>query len=70
MDKKLIIANWKMHYGPVKAGSWIRAFRRERLPKELDIAVAPPFVSLAAVRSSLGRASIPAIAAQDAVWEE
>ncbi len=70
MEKKLIIANWKMHYGPIKAGSWVRAFRRERLPKELDIAVAPPFVSLAAVRASLGRASIPALAAQDVFWEK
>jgi len=68
--KKLIVANWKMHYGPVKAGGWIRAFRRERLPKELDVAVAVPFVSLAAVRASLGRASIPALAAQDAFWAE
>lgn len=68
--KKLVIANWKMHYGPIKAGGWIRAFRRERLPKDLDVAVAVPFVSLAAVRSSLGRASIPALAAQDAFWQE
>ncbi len=68
--KRLVIANWKMHYGPIKAGAWIRAFRRERLPKDLDVAVAAPFVSLAAVRASLGRASIPALAAQDAFWQE
>jgi len=68
--KKLLIANWKMHYGPIKAGGWIRAFRRERLPKDLDISVAVPFVSLAAARSSLGRASIPALAAQDCFWNE
>lgn len=68
--KKLIIANWKMHYGPIKAGGWIRAFRRERLPKEMDIAVAVPHVSLAAARASLGRASIPALAAQDCFWGE
>lgn len=67
--KKLIIANWKLHYGPVKAGAWIRAFRRERLPKDLDVAVCAPFVSLAAARSSLGRATIPALGAQDAFWE-
>jgi triosephosphate isomerase len=67
--KKLIIANWKMHYGPVKAGAWIRAFRRERLPKDLDVAVAVPDVSLAAARSSLGRATIPALGAQNAFWE-
>jgi triosephosphate isomerase len=66
--RMLLIANWKMHYGPMKAGGWIRAFRRERLPKELDIAVAVPHVSLAAARASLGRASIPALAAQDAFW--
>ncbi len=59
-----------MHYGPVKAGAWIRAFRRERLPKDIDVAVAVPFVSLAAVRASLGRASIPALAAQNSFWQE
>ena len=67
--KKLVIANWKLHYGPVKAGAWIRAFRRERLPKDLDVAVTVPFVSLAAARSSLGRATIPALGAQDSFWE-
>lgn len=67
--KKLVIANWKLHYGPVKAGAWIRAFRRERLPKDVDVVVAVPFVSLAAARSSLGRATIPALAAQDVFWE-
>lgn len=67
--RKLIIANWKMHYGPVKAGGWVRAFRRERLPKDLDVSIAVPYVSLAAARASLGRATIPALAAQDAFWE-
>ncbi|MFZ6014738.1 MAG: triose-phosphate isomerase [Patescibacteria group bacterium] len=65
----LLIANWKMHYGPIKAGGWIRAFRRERLPKDVDIAVAVPHISLAAARASLGRASIPALAAQNSFWE-
>lgn len=68
--KNILIANWKMHYGPIKAGAWVRAFRRERLPKDMDIAVSVPFVSLAAARSSLGRASIPALAAQDCFWNE
>ncbi len=58
-----------MHYGPVKAGAWIRAFRRERLPKELEIGVAVPHVSLAAARSSLGRAGVPFLGAQNAFWE-
>jgi triosephosphate isomerase (TIM) len=66
----LLIANWKMHYGPIKAGGWVRAFRRERLPKDVDIAVAVPHVSLAAARASLGRASIPSLAAQDVFWEK
>jgi len=65
----LLIANWKMHYGPIKAGGWVRAFRRERLSKDVDIAVAVPHVSLAAARASLGRASIPSLAAQDVFWE-
>ena len=68
--RKLIIANWKMMYGPVKAGAWIRAFRRERLPKDVDIAVAVPHVSLPAAKASLGRASVPVLAAQNVSWAE
>ncbi len=68
--RNLLIANWKMHYGPIKAGGWIRAFRRERLPKDVDIAVAVPHVSMAAARASLGRASIPALAAQNCFWSD
>jgi triosephosphate isomerase len=68
--RKLIIANWKMFYGPVKAGAWVRAFRRERLPKDADISIAVPHVSLAAARASLGRATIPSLAAQDTFWEK
>lgn len=67
---KLIIANWKMMYGPVKAGTWIRAFRRERLPKDFDIAVAVPHISLPATKASLGRASVPVLAAQNVSWAE
>lgn len=66
--RKLVIANWKMHYGPVKAGAWIRAFRRERLPKDVEIGVAVPHVSLAAARASLGRAGVPLLGAQDVFW--
>ena len=66
--RKLLIANWKMMYGPVKAGAWIRAFRRERLPKDLDIAVAVPHVSLPAAKASLGRASVPFLGAQNVSW--
>lgn len=65
---KLIIANWKMTYGPIKAGAWIRAFRRERLPKDLEIAVAVPHISLPAAKASLGRASVPVLAAQNVSW--
>lgn len=68
--RKYIVANWKMHYGPVKAGAWIRAFRRERLPKDVDIGVAVPFVSLPAARASLGRAGVPLLGAQNAFWAD
>jgi len=68
--KKILIANWKMNYGPIKAGAWVRAFRRERLPKDVDIAIAVPHISLAAARASLGRASIPALASQNSFWSE
>lgn len=57
-------------YGPVKAGAWIRAFRRERLPKDVDIAVAVPHVSLPAAKASLGRASVPVLAAQNVSWAD
>lgn len=70
MTQKFIIANWKMHYGPIKAGAWIRAFRRERLPKDVEIGVAVPHVSLAAARASLGRASVPILGAQNVFWAE
>ena len=59
-----------MNYGPMKAGAWIRAFRRERLPKELDIGVALPHVSLAAARASLGRAGVPLLGAQNTFWSD
>jgi triosephosphate isomerase len=68
--RKYIVANWKMHYGPVKAGAWIRAFRRERLPKDVDIGVAVPSVSLPAARASLGRAGVPLLGAQNAFWSD
>ncbi len=68
--RKVIIANWKMHYGPVKAGAWVRAFRRERLPKDVEIGVAVPHISLAAARSSLGRAGVPWLGGQNVFWEE
>ncbi len=70
MTRKFVIANWKMHYGPMKAGAYVRAFRRERLPKELDIGIAVPSVSLAAARASLGRAGVPYLGAQNASWEQ
>lgn len=66
--KKIIIANWKMYYGPIKAGAWVRAFRRERLPKDLEVAVAAPTISLSSVRATLGRALAPVLAAQNAFW--
>ncbi|MDO8617716.1 MAG: triose-phosphate isomerase [Candidatus Uhrbacteria bacterium] len=67
--RKIIIANWKMHYGPMKAGAWMRVFRRERLPKDIDIGIAIPHVSLAAARSSIGRASVPLVGAQNVFWQ-
>ncbi len=54
----------------MKAGAWIRAFRRERLPKEVDIGVAVPAVSLPAARASLGRAGVPTLGAQNTFWAD
>jgi len=65
----LIAGNWKMHKGPAETAAFCRALR-ERLAglEDVDVAVCPPFVSLAAAVQALAGTEI-AVAAQNVHWE-
>ena len=65
----LIAGNWKMHKGPEDAAAFCRALKA-RLPDlgGVDVAVCPPFVSLAAAVRELADTEI-AVAAQNVHWE-
>jgi triosephosphate isomerase (TIM) len=66
----LIAGNWKMHKGADETAAFSRALR-ERLAglEGVDVAVCPPFVSLAAAVQALAGTEI-AVAAQNVHWEE
>jgi triosephosphate isomerase len=65
----LIAGNWKLHKGPAEAASFCEALR-ERLGglEGVDVAVCPPYVSLAAAVRTLAGTEI-AVAAQNVHWE-
>lgn len=65
----LIAGNWKMHKGPGEAEAFCRALR-ERLVHlaGTQVAVCPPYVSLAAAVRALAGSGI-AVAAQNVHWE-
>jgi len=65
----LIAGNWKMHKGPAEAEAFCRALRARLAGlREVDVAVCPPHVSLAAAVRALAGSAI-AVAAQNAHWE-
>jgi triosephosphate isomerase (TIM) len=66
----LIAGNWKMFMGVSEASAFCRALReREDVPvADVDVAVCPPFVSLAAAVQALAGTEI-AVAAQNVHWE-
>ncbi len=68
--KPLVAGNWKMFKGPAETLEFCRALR-ERLAgvDGVDVAVCPPFVSLAAAVLALAGTEI-AVAAQNVHWEE
>jgi triosephosphate isomerase (TIM) len=65
----LIAGNWKLHKGPEEAAAFCRALKA-RLPDlgGVDVAVCPPFVSLAGAVRELADTEI-AVAAQNVHWE-
>ncbi len=64
----LIAGNWKMHKGPRETVAFCAALRdRLAVLEGIDVAVCPPFPSLAAAVQSLARTEI-AVAAQNVHW--
>ena len=64
----LIAGNWKMFKGPAEAGDFCRALRDAELPDDVDVVVAPPYVSLAASVQALAGTEI-GVFAQNCHWE-
>src|SRR5213083_181584 len=66
----LIAGNWKMHKGPSEAGEFCRALKARLAGLDgIDVAVCPPYVSLAEAVRALADTEI-AVAAQNVHWEE
>ena len=65
----LIAGNWKMHKGAAEAAEFCVALREQELPPDVDIVVAPPFVSLAVAVQLLAGTDI-AVAAQNVHWDD
>jgi triosephosphate isomerase (TIM) len=64
----LIAGNWKMYKGAAEAAEFCVALRERELPADVDVVVAPPFVSLAVAVQLLAGTDI-AVAAQNVHWD-
>jgi triosephosphate isomerase (TIM) len=64
----LIAGNWKMFKGPREAGEFCRVLRDAALPEDVDVVVAPPYVSLGASVQALAGTEI-GVFAQNCHWE-
>ncbi len=66
----LIAGNWKLHKGPQETAEFCRALKRELAGLEwVDVALCPPYVSLAAAVQALADTEM-AVAAQNVHWED
>ena len=63
-----VAGNWKMFKGPREAGEFCRALRQRDLG-DIDVAVCPPYVSLAEAVQALAGTDI-GVFAQSCHWEE
>ena len=70
VKNKLVVANWKMNHGHVKAADWMKIFKGKILPDNLEIGIAVPHVSLLAVSEHKGKMRHPWLGAQDVFWME
>jgi triosephosphate isomerase len=65
----LIAGNWKMHKGPAETAAFCAELRERLEPAEgVNVAVCPPFTSLAAAVQALAGTEI-AVAAQNVHWD-
>jgi len=64
----LIAGNWKMFKGPADAGEFCRGLRDTALPDDVDVVIAPPYVSLSAAVQALAGTEI-GVFAQNCHWE-
>ena len=70
MRKPLIAGNWKMHKTPEEARTFASQLLEElKDEREVEVVVAPPFVSLLPVKEVLGEGPIK-LAAQNVHWEK
>ncbi len=65
----LLAGNWKMHKTSEAARALITGLRSASLPDGIEVAVFPPFTSLAAARDALHGSTIQ-LGAQDLFWED
>ena len=64
----LIAGNWKMFKGPGDAGEFCRGLRDTALPDDVDVVIAPPYVSLSAAVQALAGTEV-GVFAQNCHWE-
>src|SRR5436190_24117687 len=69
MRTPLFIANWKMHKTVHEAASFAREFNQQSQIAGVELVLAPPFTSLAAVAEILRNTPI-SVAAQDVYFEK
>ncbi|BDS08338.1 triosephosphate isomerase [Oceaniferula spumae] len=70
MRKPIIAANWKMNIGPREAEDFINSFigqpgKLDSITSQVDVVIAPPFVSIPAAVAALNSSSAVSIAAQN-----
>lgn len=47
MSKKLIVANWKMHFGPAQATKYLQKLANHvKATKDVEVVLCPPFIDL------------------------
>ena len=69
MNKKIIVANWKMNpSSQEEALRLVKNLLAQRLPKNVEVVIAPPFVYLDLVKKNCGKEI--KLAAQNISWAE
>lgn len=71
--KPFIIGNWKMHLGPKDATAFMEEFigKCRGFYEVVEIGVAPPFISIPAVKEVIKKENAPIhLCAQNAHWED